>query len=83
MQVGRLEARRPADLLCPAQRTSPTLSELLCPAADRLSVDAELPRDLGLAHALAQQIHRLHPALLERIEISSYSSWVSHVVSIR
>ena len=41
-------------------------------------MDSDLSCDFGLANAFAQQIDGFHPALLKRIEISSYSGWVSH-----
>ena len=41
-------------------------------------MDSNLSGDFRLAQAFAQQIDGGHPALLERIEISSDSGWVSH-----
>ncbi len=41
-------------------------------------MDSDLSGDFRLAQAFAQQVHGLHPTLLKRIEISSYSSWISH-----
>ena len=41
-------------------------------------MDSNLSGDFRLAQAFAQQIDGGHPALLERIEISSYSGWISH-----
>ena len=34
--------------------------------------------DFRLAQAFAQQIDGCHPALLKRVEVSSYSGWISH-----
>ncbi len=41
-------------------------------------MDFDLSGDFRLAQTFAQQIDGLHPALLEGIEISSYSGWISH-----
>ena len=41
-------------------------------------MDSELSANFGLAQTFAQQINGIHPALLERVEISSYSGWISH-----
>ena len=78
MQIRLAQTRWTPDRLRFAKSTAPTLFKLLCPATDRLPMDANLACDFGLAQTLAQQIDGLHPPPLERIEISPYSSWVSH-----
>jgi len=41
-------------------------------------MDSELSANFGLAQTFAQQINGIHPALLERVKISSYSGWIPH-----
>ena len=48
------------------------------PATDRLSVNIESARHLGLAESLAQESGGLQTPFLEGVEIASDSGWVSH-----
>jgi hypothetical protein len=60
------------------QRRPSSTFELLRPATHRLSMDADLPRHLGLRDPLLQQPRRLQSARFQRLEIPSHPSWISH-----
>ena len=81
-QIRRTQARWTPNLLRFAKRATSALFQLSCPATDRLPMDSDLSCDFGLAQTLAQQVDGRHPALLKRIEIPSYSGWVSHAASV-
>ena len=53
-QLGRAELRRTTGESGFAQAAHSRFSKFPCPAANRLAVDAQLARDLGLAKPLSQ-----------------------------
>ena len=78
-QVLRIQQRLATCTASLLQTRSTRLRHCLRPPIHRLSVDTELPSDLGLAQASLQQTSCFEAPLLETIEITSYTCWISHV----
>ena len=72
------QARLPSGPARLPQTLPPLLRVRFRPAAHRPVAGLYPPRDLGLMHPLSQQPDAFHPPLLQRLEISSHSCWVSH-----
>jgi len=63
-----VELARPTQI--PAlERFLAALGQLLLPGRNRLSGNAQFPRDLRLRHAARQELCALEPAFLQRLEI--------------
>ena len=79
LQILRIQQRFATCAASFLQCRSTRLGHCLRPPIYRLSVDTELPSDLGLAQASFQQTSCFEAPLLETIEITSYACWISHV----
>ena len=69
---------RPARPRRALQRRATALGQLLYPPAHRLPMDADTPRDLGLADPSLQQPRGAETPLFELPTILSHPGWMSH-----
>jgi len=70
---------------CPShllQTGHASFSQLLSPAAHRLTVDLDLAGHLGLAQPLTQEPRRFQSPLFQSFKIASHAFGVSHAASI-
>ena len=81
-QLGRAELGWSASALSLAQATPARLFQFAGPAADRLSMHADLARDLGLAESCSEQSRRLHSPRFQRGEVPPHTRWITHALYI-
>lgn len=81
LNLGQVRRRQPSPATAPArcsQASRPCAFQGSSPPTDRLPVNANLPRYLGLIPTLLEQLGGLQAPILEGFEVAFHSPWVSH-----
>lgn len=81
-QIVRAESRFPPRSSGPLQRPQSAFLELLCPAADGLSMSADAAGNFRLVYALPQQFGCLPAAPFQPHEVPANSCWISHAETV-